>query len=220
MRYFTDSAAGLLAAFIAALFICNIATTELAQPHDPLFAISMDTFFWILGAGAVALMLVCIYMRQQRFKLSLLLWFATIGVIYRLGLQWQGVHNLRGYVSTLANTFDISSNLTVGLLSFSFLYLFAGSAALLIWNFLASPEEILLKAFCAHCSGHIAFSARNLGQKIPCPHCQTAITLRKPENLKMSCFFCKEHIEFPVHAIGEKLKCPHCKMDITLKESA
>jgi DNA-directed RNA polymerase subunit RPC12/RpoP len=220
IRYFTDSSVALLAATSAALSICNIANANLIQPHDPLFAISMDTFFWILGTGAIAVMLVCIFVHQPRFKLALILWFATNLVIYRLGLQWQHAHNTRGYVSTLAHTFNLSSNVTASLLTFLFLYLLTASAALLIWNFLAGPEEVSLKAICAYCGGHIAFSPQNFGQKIPCPHCQTTITLRKPENLKMSCFFCQEHIEFPAHAIGKKLKCPHCNMDITLKEPA
>jgi hypothetical protein len=77
-----------------------------------------------------------------------------------------------------------------------------------------------LKVSCPSCGGHIKFSIQNLGQKMPCPHCQTNITLRKPENLKVSCYFCKGHIEFPAHAIGQKLKCPHCHMDIGLKEPA
>jgi DNA-directed RNA polymerase subunit RPC12/RpoP len=67
---------------------------------------------------------------------------------------------------------------------------------------------------------HIRFDERNLSQKIPCPHCQTAITLRKPDLLKMACFFCEENVEFPAQAIGEKMPCPHCNMDITLKEPA
>jgi predicted RNA-binding Zn-ribbon protein involved in translation (DUF1610 family) len=75
-----------------------------------------------------------------------------------------------------------------------------------------------LKMSCPACGIHIRFDGRNLGQTIPCPYCQIAITLRKPGLLKMTCFFCKEHIEFPAYAIGEKIPCPHCKMDITLKE--
>src|ERR1035437_4637193 len=115
IRYFTDSSVALLAATTAALFICNIANANLVQPHDPLFAVSMDTFFWTLGASAVALMLVCIFMQQPRFKLALILWFATNVVIYGLGLQWQRVHNTRGYVSTLAHTFNLSSNVPASL---------------------------------------------------------------------------------------------------------
>jgi uncharacterized paraquat-inducible protein A len=77
-----------------------------------------------------------------------------------------------------------------------------------------------VKISCPSCGGHIKFAIQNLGQKIPCPHCQTAVTLRQPENLKMSCFFCKGRIEFPSHALGQKISCPHCKMEVSLKELA
>jgi glucan phosphoethanolaminetransferase (alkaline phosphatase superfamily) len=220
IRPFTDSAAALLAAFVTVLVIGNVASAKLVQPQDPLLAISMRTLFWILGAVAMAVVLVAIFMRQPRFKLALILWFTTNLIVYRMGLQWQGVHNIRGYVGSLAHTFELSTSFTNSLLNLLFLYLFAGSAGLLLWNFLVRPEAVPLKAICAHCGGHIAFSAQNLGQKIPCPHCKAAITLRKSYLLKMSCFFCQGHIEFPAHAIGEKMPCPHCQMDITLKAPA
>ena len=218
--YFTNSVAGLLTAFATALFLGNIASADIVQPHDPLFAIRMDLFFWILGLAAMAVAIGCIFMRQPHFKLALILWFAATVVIYRLGLQWQGVHTALGYLGRLAHTFNLSTGFTNSLLHLLFLYLFTGSTVLWLWNLLARPEEVPLKVICIHCGGHIAFSARNLGQKIPCPHCHKETTLRKSDLLKMTCFFCQEHVEFPIHAIGEKIPCPHCKMDITLKEPA
>jgi DNA-directed RNA polymerase subunit RPC12/RpoP len=73
---------------------------------------------------------------------------------------------------------------------------------------------------CPACGLHILFAAQSLGQQLPCPQCNTTVTLRKPDLLKTVCFFCKGHIEFPTHAIGEKIPCPHCKMDITLRDPA
>jgi hypothetical protein len=176
--YFTNSVAALLAAFTTALFLCNLASAKLAQPHDPLFAIPMDTFFWILGLGAMAVMLACIYLRKSQLKLAIILWFATNLIIYRLGLQCQGVHDIRGYIGSLAHTFNLSNGVTNNLLDILFLYLFIGSAALLLWNFLAKPE-VPVKAACTHCGGHIEFPAHALGQKITCPHCAKTITLLK-----------------------------------------
>lgn len=178
--YFTNSVAALLAAFTTALFLCNFAGAKLVQPHDPLFAIPMDTFFWILGLVAMAVMLACIFMRQSQFKLAIVLWFAANLNIYRLGLQWQGVHNMRGYIATLAHVFNLSKGVANSLLNFLFLYLFIGSAALLIWSFLARPEEVPFKTACSHCGGHIEFPVHALGQKISCPHCARTITLLKP----------------------------------------
>jgi len=161
-------------------------------------------------------MLACIFMRQSRLKLAIVLWFATYLIIYWLGLQWQGIHNTCGYTGTLAQTFNLSNGVANSLLNFLFLYLFIVSATLLIWDFLAKPEEVPFKATCAHCGRHIAFSPQNLGRRIPCPHCRETITLQVQGNLKMSCVLCGGHIEFPVYALGEKIPCPHCAKSITL----
>jgi DNA-directed RNA polymerase subunit RPC12/RpoP len=217
IHYFINSATALLAAFAAALFLSNIAHAKLVAPREPLFALQTSTLFWILGMEAMAGALACVYMRPSRFKLGVVLWFAATVVIYRLGLQWQGIHSLCGYIASLANTFGLSSGFAIILLNLLFSYLFTGSAALLLWDCLARPEEVQLKAACIHCGGHIAFSSGNLGQKIVCPHCSKETTLHKPGMRKMSCYFCKGHIEFPAHAIGEKIHCPHCNMGITLK---
>lgn len=219
IRYFTNSVVVLLAMFATALFAGNAACLRLTQPRDPLLAISMDALLWILGLGALAVALVCVRSTKPRLQLALVGWFAANVVVYRVGLYWVGVPDIRGYVSSLAGVFNLSAGLAAGLLNGLFLYLFTVSAALLAWSTLGKAEEVALKAICARCGGHIAFSPRNLGRSVPCPHCQSSVTLRSPENLKMSCYFCKGHIEFPPHARGTKLKCPHCGMDITLKQS-
>jgi len=216
-RYFTDSAAAMLAGFTAALFLGNVACLGLTQPRDPLLGMPMDAVFWIAGLGALAVVLVCLYATQPRLKLALVLWFAANGIGYRLGLHWVGVTDLSGYVSALAGVFHLSGGLATGLLGGLLLYLFTGSASLLAWGTVTSMDEAALKATCAHCGGHTAFSPRNVGQIVPCPHCQTALTLRPPESLKMSCFFCQGHIEFPRHALGRKVACPHCKRSLTLQ---
>jgi DNA-directed RNA polymerase subunit RPC12/RpoP len=215
-HYFTNSVAALLGAFVSALFLSNIANFKFIQPHDPLFVIPMDICFWLLGLAAMAVAFACVLVSQPRFKLALILWSGTNLIIYRLGLQWQGVHSTHGYVGPLARTFNLPNGVTSDLLTVLFLYLFTGSAALLIWNFLANPEEVPAKTICDHCGGHIAFSPQNVGQKIPCPHCQEPVTLQAPNNLKMSCVLCGGHIEFPAHALGQKIQCPHCRSTITL----
>jgi DNA-directed RNA polymerase subunit RPC12/RpoP len=218
IQYFISSVTALLGAFAAALFLCNIANAKLVEPREPLFALPTSTLFWILGMEAVTVALACVYMRSSRFKLGVVLWFAATVAIFRLGLQWQGAHNLCGYTASLAQTFGLSNGFAMTLLNLLFSYLFMGSAALLLWDCLARPEEVQWKTACIHCGGHIAFSSDNLGQKILCPHCFKETTLHKPGMRKMSCYFCNGHIEFPDYAIGEKIRCPHCNMDISLRE--
>ena len=131
--------------------------------------------------------------------------------------------------STFANnanalyTFGLSTGLTMTLLGALILFLLIGSSSLLVCLWIGEWKHAragYLKMFCPGCGGHLEFLPQNLGQTIPCPHCQLSIILRKPDLLKMSCYFCKEHIEFPAHAIGTKMACPHCNNDITLKEPA
>jgi len=154
----------------------------------------------------------------------LVVWLAVNYLVCRIALIFEGYHSMAVFLDSFTRTFGISPRTVAVLADITFGHLLLGSAACLAWNGVlerrnrANPS---LKMTCAGCGGHIEFSVRNLGQKIPCPHCQTSVTLRQPDaNLKMFCFFCKGHIEYPPHALGQKLKCPHCQMDITLKESA
>jgi ribosomal protein S27E len=186
-RCFIDSAAALLAAVATAYFICNLANASLVQPRDPIFMISMRTLFWILGASELAVALICIFARRPRLKLVLVLWLATSLLLYRFGLQWAGVHNPRGYLGILADTFSLSTGATDIILKALVLYLLIGSSALVVWSRLQqlfparAKEEGFLKISCPHCGGPVAFPAHSIGQKIACPHCQTTITLRKPD---------------------------------------
>jgi uncharacterized paraquat-inducible protein A len=91
-------------------------------------------------------------------------------------------------------------------------------SVLLLRSWWANKAELRFhKMACPNCGGHIKFAPDGVGTKMPCPHCQAAITLRRPEYLKAACYFCKGHIEFPSHALGHKAKCPHCNMEITLQ---
>jgi uncharacterized paraquat-inducible protein A len=107
-----------------------------------------------------------------------------------------------------------------GILTLIIIYLITGGIAIIWIERRKAHAAEFLKISCPACGGHIAFAIQNLGQQIPCPHCQAVIALRKPESLKMSCYFCKEHIEFPAHALGQKIPCPHCNRSITLMERA
>jgi predicted RNA-binding Zn-ribbon protein involved in translation (DUF1610 family) len=142
-------------------------------------------------------------------------------LVYQVGLVWNGNHRGMGaYLSSFANTFGILPGTASLILQIASGYLFIGSVLTLLWLWRENAQGYL-KAVCAHCGGHIAFSPKNIGKHISCPHCQTGLALHPyGKKLRMACFFCQEHIEFPAHAIGTKMPCPHCKMDITLKEPA
>jgi len=182
-RCFTDSAAALLAAMAMALFLGNGASASTASPRELIFMAPMTVFFEILDALTLAVLLGILILRRPGLKLALILWFAIMVAIYRLGVQWHNGH-MGGYLGPLAHTFNLSTGLTNRLLNGVFLYLLAGSALLLAGTWFQTrtipPSPPSYKTACVHCGGHLAFSAPDLGRKIACPHCQTEITLAKP----------------------------------------
>jgi hypothetical protein len=193
------------------------------QPIDPLLQVSSRYVFWGAGICELCVGLVCLLAGDLLLANGLVLWLTTCLVGYRLGLLHLGVATLRGYYQTMAQELGVGAdvlNVAFGAAAGS---LWCGSAlgVVLLWKAdrrKADPGH--LRMTCPACGVHIEFATANLGQKVGCPRCQAAVTLRTPEPLKMTCFFCKKHIEFPPHAIGQKIHCPHCKMDITLKEPA
>ncbi len=217
---YTRAAGLLLIGFATAHLVGNQGGITL-QPADPIFQVSSRYLFWGLGASELVVGLVCLFASDLMLANALALWLTSVLVIYRLGLLVCGMNTLRAYYQTMGHQFGISAgalNLLFGLAVGS---LWCGSAFGVGWAWEERKERLRsLKMTCPACGVHIAFDARDAGQKSPCPKCRAAVTLRKPDLLKMACFFCKKHIEFPSHAIGEKIRCPHCNMDITLKEPA
>ena len=223
IKTFILSAGGILMAAAVERFLVVAGNAQVLDLPEPVMGIPLRYSVLLVGALELAVALICLFGRQTGLQLGWLAWLATNYFVYRIGLLAMGYHWQGTCIGSLTDPLHLARG-TVGMIvSFLPVYLLLGSYAALgqlWWAGRRAKAAKFLKMSCPACGVHIRFDERNLGQKIPCPHCQKAITLRKPDLLKMSCFFCKEHIEFPSHAIGEKMSCPHCKMDITLKEPA
>ena len=224
MFYFADLFGALLLAVTVALVIGMHNAERLTLPHDTVFQMPLQALYGILAGLSFSVALVCLFSKNSKLKAALVLWMTLNVVLYAMGLQWNNSNAaLSSYLSSVADAFGLTPAAAFWLAKIICLYLLLGSCAVLMFGkWFSSPpgKDDLVKMACPACGVHLRFDGRNLGQKIPCPHCQKTITLRKPDLLKMACFFCQEHIEFPAHAIGEKMPCPHCNMDITLKEPA
>lgn len=218
IRLFTCSSGALLLALASAAVIVNLAgPKDLVPVRDLVTGAPFNYTLWVAGGLALAIGLLALVTNRPAWAGIGLAWLATNFLVYRAGLASMGCGSLTGFLGSITYEFGISARSAAFLLDVMFGYLLAGSLALLVrleWRRRCPPEKMV----CPICGTHIEFSVRNLGQKVPCPQCTTAITLRRPEPLKTACFFCKGHIEFPPYAVGEKIHCPHCKMDITLKE--
>jgi hypothetical protein len=222
MKVLRKFSGALLLAVAFSLFLVNwTSPSYIVLPFDPIFALSQQWLFWIIGGFALAVALICLFDDRpipQVFILSLL---ATAFIAYQIWVYCVGCRGVSGYLGGLSRTFGVSAHgagvltmlgtVILPILSYS-------SVGWLWWR--GKLEAKFLKMSCPSCGGHLKFEFTSLGKQVPCPHCQAAVTLRKPdENLKMSCFLCKERIEFPSHALGSIIRCPHCHKDITLRQT-
>lgn len=203
---------------------------------DPMLGIPLRYAVLIVGAFELTVAWFCLFGRRVGFQLGWLAWLSTNFIVFWIGLIYSHCPPQGTCIGSLTDPLHLSHGITGSIVEFIPFCLVLGSyaAVLSFWlsadarsaRLVASQQSAdlrdaaagLLKMLCPSCGGHVNFPAQNMGQQIPCPHCQAAVTPRKSDNLKMTCFFCKEHIEFPAHALGQKIKCPHCKNDITLKE--
>ena len=190
---------------------------------DPMLGIPLRYAVLAVGALELTVALICLFGKRVGLQIGWLAWMATNYVVFWIGLLATHYHPQGTCIGGLTDPLHLlrgTSGLVLMAIPF---YLLIGSYAALIWLWsqrrLSQPIETA-KMACHSCGVHIEFAVQYLGQKIPCPQCRAAITLRRPENLKMSCSFCREHIEFPSHALGQKIPCPHCKTGITLMEPA
>jgi len=224
---FIKSAGAILLAAALMRFVIAAGSAQALLLPDPMLGIPLR--YAILGVGAFELVvaLICLFGKRVGLQIGWLAWLSTNYLVFWIGLFAMHIHPQATCIGSFTDPLHLARGTTGYITEFTPVYLLLGSYAALIWIWLESRAAQArnlaaesLKISCPSCGVHIKFAVQNLGQQIPCPHCQKTITLRKPENLKMSCFFCKEHIEFPAHALGQKISCPHCNRGITLMEPA
>lgn len=219
-RAFIHSAGALLLASAVALFIGCARGRGAILPHEPLFMISLPAFFRVVGGLELAVALACLFLKNIRAQIAAIAWLGLTLLTYRIGLAASGVSGgFNGYLGIITNVFGVSDGLANAFLETIPLYLLAGSLLAVVWDWWHQRQQRLhpvATMSCPACGGHVQFARQNLGQTMPCPHCQAVIVLRQPDNLKMTCVLCGGHIEFPPHAVGQKIACPHCAKTITL----
>ena len=163
-----------------AMFIANWASAGLTQPHDPVLMVPMQNLFWIVGAIALVVAMICLFGEQIWLKMTLILWLAVNLSAYQIGILWKGSHaGFSIYLSSLANAFGMTSHMAYLVLEILFLYLLIGGLASLLCLWMDNTRGYLENA-CAHCGVYIEFPAEGVGQEIVCPHCGAMVTLQKP----------------------------------------
>jgi DNA-directed RNA polymerase subunit RPC12/RpoP len=239
IKSFIFSAGGILLAAALIRFLIAMGNAQVVSLPDPMLGIPLRVAVLAVGAFELIVALICLFGKRLGLQLGLLAWLGTNYIVFWIGLLWQHLSPQGACIGSLTDPLHLSRGMTGYIFEFIPLGLALGTyaAAVSFWfssdartarlaeaRQLATRRDILaglMKMVCPACGGHVKFHAQNIGQQIPCPHCQAAITLRKPdENLKMACVLCGGHVEFPPHAVGQKISCPHCKMNITLRQPA
>ncbi len=222
----------LLAAALGRFLIAAGTSPALTLP-EPFVGISIRTAVLLVGGFELVVALFCLFGRWPWLQLGGLGLLATGYAVYVLVLLAKGVQVQTSCLGSLTDPLRIYRGATGYALQFLPFGLALGcyAAAVALWFSseartarLARSRQRdattgLMKLVCPACGGHVKFASQNIGQHIPCPHCQKEMTLRELENSKMTCVLCGGHIEFPPHAVGQKIDCPHCAKTITLLRS-
>jgi DNA-directed RNA polymerase subunit RPC12/RpoP len=235
IKFFVYSAGGILLAAALIRFLIAVGNAPVLTLPEPVLGVPLRYAVLLVGGIDLAVALICLFGKQVNLQLGCLAWLATNFIVYQVGLFSMHYNPQATSIGSLTDPLHLSRGTTGVIMGFLPLYLVLGSywVCLMFWfskdariaRLTATQQrdtaEGLLKMFCPACGGHVKFATQNTGQQITCPHCQSAITLCKPdETLKMTCVLCSEHIEFPAHALGQKIPCPHCTKVITLLKPA
>ena len=224
----------LLMAALTRLLIASGNMQALALP-DPLLGVPLRYTMVIVGALELVVALICLFGRRVGLQIGWLAWLGTNYVVVWIGLLAMHIHPQATGIGIFTDPLQIHRGLTGCVFAIVPFFLALGSytATISLWfsaegraERLAEARQSatrrdttagLMKMICPACGGHVKFPAQNIGRQIPCPHCQAAIRLQKPdETFKMTCVLCGGHVEFPPHAVGQKIPCPHCSKTITL----
>jgi DNA-directed RNA polymerase subunit RPC12/RpoP len=142
----------------------------------------MRNLFWIVGAIALVVAMICLFGEQAWLKITLILWLAVNLFAYQIGFFWKGSHaGFSVYLNSLAEAFGMTSHTANLILGLVFLYLLIGGLASLLCIWMDNTGGYL-KIACVHCGKHIEFPAQGIGQKIACPHCGATVTLQRPDD--------------------------------------
>jgi len=222
IKPFVYSAGATLLAAALIRFVIAAGDAPVLALAEPTLGIPLRYAVLVVGAIEASVALYCLFGRQMALQVGWLGWLTANFVIYRFLLLLVRGHPQANCIGSLTDPLHLSRGMPGLIVSGILLYFLLGSCVAsvnLLWleDHVGQPAETR-KMTCPGCGIHIRFALQNLGQRIPCPHCQKPITLREPDLLKMGCLYCEQHIEFPTHAIGQRIRCPHCKNEMSLKE--
>jgi hypothetical protein len=238
IKPFITSAGAILLISVFTRLLISIGSASALSLPEPVLGIPIRYAVLIAGSVELAVSLLCLFGKDIKFQIGCLGWLATNYLIYRIALFCMRSHVQATWIGSLTDPLHLSRGYVGYGVQFLPLFLLVGSYAAAVQLWLESSRwtknqipQIMVtepkksapvlvrfqKISCIACGGHVEYPTNLLGEKLPCPHCQTMIVLQRPESVKMSCPACDGHIEFPLHGVGQTIACPHCTIPVTLQ---
>ena len=112
----------------------SFGTTKMLSVPDPITGVQLRHLMLVVGVLELIVAGFCILSKSQKLSLSLLAWFATHFVGYRVGLWWIGWHLPCNCLGNLTDALHLSPQLADNVMKAILTYLLAGSYGLLFWQ--------------------------------------------------------------------------------------
>jgi DNA-directed RNA polymerase subunit RPC12/RpoP len=177
---FTSVSAIALLAIGLAFLVSDVSSLHLTEPKDPLFNIPIRLVLLVVAAVFIGVATTCLSLKAAWLQLGLLLWASANFLVYEGVLFYGDQHiSLAPYLSCVANAYALSPRVLSAALNLVLICIFAGG--LMLSGALWAKNHFLNRISCDKCGGHIAFSSRDEGRSIDCPHCSARVVLTRQQ---------------------------------------
>jgi hypothetical protein len=133
IRVFVFSTGILLIITAAAKLVSAFGSSRILQNLDPIFGISFQHLFEVVGGLECFIALYCLFSRRIEVIVGLLAWLSTSFLIYRIGLEAVGYHRPCSCMGNLTDAIHVSARIADTTMKAVLAYLLVGSYAILFW---------------------------------------------------------------------------------------
>jgi len=133
IRFFTQSAGVILLATAAGKLVSANGSARILQIFDPILSITFRDVFVIISLIEIVVAFICLFGKQVRWQISLLVWLVTNFVIYRIGLFLIGYHKPCPCLGNFTDALYISQQTADTAMKIILAYLLIGSYTSLFW---------------------------------------------------------------------------------------
>ena len=130
---FVISSGVLLTLTSVSKLISSFGTAPILNTRDPVFLISFDHLFQTVAAVELCVASVCFFGKKRILQVGLIAFLASIFLLYRFGLYWEGYHVLCHCLGNLTDALHIPPQTAETAMAVMLAYMLIGSYLSLFW---------------------------------------------------------------------------------------